>query len=142
MKLTTPFLSREIGAGVVKAAPGGLLNRAADKLTQKPGCGCAKRQAAMNAVVPGWTFGTGVVGITYTETFVALGSPAPTYTQPSGTLPTGVTLSGNILSGTPTVAGVYTFTLRATNTWGTADQSFTITVYAASGGSSNSGFVG
>jgi hypothetical protein len=31
----------------------GVLHRAARAFEQKPGCGCAKRQARMNAIVPG-----------------------------------------------------------------------------------------
>jgi mono/diheme cytochrome c family protein len=61
----------------------------------------------------------------------ATGVPAPTFTVFSGTLPSGVTLStGGALSGTPATgtAGSYPVTLRATNSAGTANQSFTLTV--------------
>jgi hypothetical protein len=61
--------------------------------------------------------------------FTASGTPAPTYSLQSGSLPTGITLNSNtgVLSGT-TTAGTYTFTIRATNSVGTADQAFTLTV--------------
>ncbi len=41
------------------------------------------------------------------------------------------------IAGTPTTPGSYTFTLRATNSYGTADKSFTIVIStAAAAGSS------
>jgi hypothetical protein len=74
---------------------------------------------------------SGVVGTAYTSyTFAANGTPAPTYSLASGTLPTGLTLSGTgVLSGTPTVAGTYTFTVQASNIAGSVNSSpITITV--------------
>ena len=61
--------------------------------------------------------------------FTASGTPAPTYSLQSGSLPSGITLNSatGVLSGT-TTAGSYTFTIRATNSAGTADQAFTLTV--------------
>jgi hypothetical protein len=60
----------------------------------------------------------------------ATGNPAPTVTE-SGTLPNGVTFSNGVLSGTPTVGGVFTMTLTAANGVGSnAVQSFTLTVDA------------
>lgn len=90
----------------------------------------------------GWIFGNGKVGIAYNEQWDMPGIAAVTYSLLSGSLPTGLALStgsGNvgILSGTPTVAGTYTFTLRAVNVNGTVDKSFTIVISAAvSGGGS------
>lgn len=85
----------------------------------------------------GWAFGNGMVGIAYNEQWDMPGIPAVTYSLLSGSLPTGLALSagsGNvgILSGTPTVAGTYTFTLRAVNVNGTVDKAFTIVISAAS----------
>jgi hypothetical protein len=50
---------------------------------------------------------TGLVGNVYTSyTFIANGTPAPTYSVASGSLPTGLTLSSaGVLSGTPTASG-------------------------------------
>lgn len=49
-------------------------------------------------------------------TFVASGSPSPVYSVSSGSLPTGLSLSSaGVLSGTPTVAALYTFTVIAQN---------------------------
>ncbi|MDB5308070.1 MAG: Alkaline phosphatase [Gemmataceae bacterium] len=59
------------------------------------------------------------VGATYSYTFVANGSPAPTYAVTSGTLPAGLTLGANgVLSGTPTAVGSSTFVVTATNSSG------------------------
>lgn len=59
---------------------------------------------------------------------------AVTWTKASGTLPTGITLTGSglngVLAGTPTVAGTYSFTLTATSNGGTANQAFKLTVGA------------
>jgi len=50
----------------------------------------------------------------------------------SGVLPPGVSLSSaGVLSGTPTVAGEYHFTVRASNGVASADQLFTLTVQGA-----------
>jgi len=65
--------------------------------------------------------GTG--GSAYAATLIASGGIAPyTHTISSGNLPAGLSLStGGVLSGTPSVAGSFTFTVRATDsTAGTA----------------------
>jgi hypothetical protein len=60
--------------------------------------------------------GSGTVGVAYTFNFTASGSPAPTFSRTSGTLPSGLTLlSTGTLSGTPTTPGVYSFQITASN---------------------------
>lgn len=72
---------------------------------------------------------TGIVGVPYSFTFVANGSPAPSYGVVSGVIPPGLSLaSSGALTGTPTATGVYLFTLRASNAGGDYDQAFTLTV--------------
>jgi formylglycine-generating enzyme required for sulfatase activity len=75
---------------------------------------------------------TATVDITYGFTFQASGNPTPTFAVASGALPPGLTLtSSGVLSGTPTQAGTYTGTVKATNGIGTdATQDFSITVAA------------
>jgi hypothetical protein len=73
------------------------------------------------------------VGTSGTQfSFTASGFPAPTFSVTSGTLPNGITLSSSgVLSGTPAAgtAGLYTFTVTASNGVGTVStQSFTLTV--------------
>lgn len=74
-----------------------------------------------------------IVGNTpYTHQFTAIGTPAPTWSVASGSLPPGFTLNPTtgLLTGTPTGIGVYVFTVRATNSAGTADQPVTIVFVA------------
>lgn len=72
---------------------------------------------------------SGYVGLAYSWSFTVTG--ASTVTVLSGSLPPGLAIAGApavTISGTPTAAGVYSFTLRATNSQGTADKSFSITI--------------
>jgi hypothetical protein len=55
----------------------------------------------------------------YSQEFSATGGTAPyTFSKYSGDLPPGLTLSGTTLSGTPTAAGDYGFTIQAVDTYG------------------------
>src|SRR5262249_21657268 len=56
-------------------------------------------------------------GTAYSYTFTASGAPAPTFAIDSGTLPPGVRLNptNGVVSGTPTTAGTFTFTVQASN---------------------------
>lgn len=87
-------------------------------------------------------FSNGVVGVSFEDQWDLTGASAPTtYAVISGALPGGLSLesvSGNTgrIYGTPTVAGTFNFTLRATNAYGTADKAFSIVIIAASGGGS------
>jgi hypothetical protein len=66
------------------------------------------------------TLPPGAVGTAYSQTISAFGGTAPyTFAFVSGSLPTGLTLSANgALSGTPTTAGSFTFTVRASDAGG------------------------
>lgn len=64
---------------------------------------------------------TATVGLTYSYTFVAGGTPAPTFSVTSGALPAYMTLASNgVLSGVPGTVGTSTFVVTASNTQGTA----------------------
>jgi hypothetical protein len=76
------------------------------------------------------TLPNGYTGRAYSQTFTATGGTAPyTFTKTVGTYPAGLTLTTATLSGTPTTAGVSTFTLQATDAaacTGTTAYSLTI----------------
>ena len=55
-------------------------------------------------------------GVAYSQAFTAGGSAGPFDYVLAGTLPAGVTFSGNTLSGTPTAPGSYPITVTATDT--------------------------
>jgi hypothetical protein len=82
---------------------------------------------------PVWTdntLGGFQAGVAYSDSVSATNSP--TYSVYSGALPSGISRSGGVLSGTPTVAGEsYSFVLRATNGDGFVSASFSGTVAAA-----------
>lgn len=95
-------------------------------------------------LAPVWvTFSPGAVGTSaFSYTFVATddSGDAPTYSVASGALPTGLTLNPTtgVLSGTATVSGTYTYTLRATDVNGrttdTTSISQVVTLAAPPGG--------
>ncbi|HEU5001361.1 MAG TPA: putative Ig domain-containing protein, partial [Actinomycetota bacterium] len=74
-----------------------------------------------------------MVGTAYSYTFTASGSPAPTFAVHSGAVPPGLGLSaGGVLSGSPTTAGVFAFSVSASNTAGSVTSpAVTVTVSAA-----------
>ena len=58
----------------------------------------------------------GTVGIGYSQSFTASGGTSGySYARSSGTLPPGLTVAGNTLSGTPTTAGTFNFDITATD---------------------------
>lgn len=82
---------------------------------------------------PAGALPAGVVNIPYSQTFTATGgcsSSSFTYTVTGGALPPGLTLSANgVLSGTPKLPGVFTFTITATDKCGCSkSQTYTLTV--------------
>src|ERR1700677_4516936 len=83
------------------------------------------------ATVPDGLYGSPYSSQTLTVTG---GMPPFSFSISSGRLPAGMTLSpGGVLSGTPTVAGTYTFTVKAKNNFpgpgphsGTKDYTLTV----------------
>jgi hypothetical protein len=73
-----------------------------------------------------------VVGETYTFSFTASGVPTPTWSLNAGALPPGLALhASGVLSGAPTASGVYSFTVRAGNDAGAAEQAVSLAVNLA-----------
>ncbi|QNU15842.1 putative Ig domain-containing protein [Thermomonas sp. XSG] len=58
-------------------------------------------------------------GVPYSQAFTASGGTGPYTYAATGTLPPGITFSGNTLSGTATTPGSYSFTITATDTGST-----------------------
>ena len=73
--------------------------------------------ATSNPVPIGQILQTAFIGTAYSETITAAGGTGPyTYAVTVGTLPTSLSLSsGGVISGTPTVAGTYSFTITVTD---------------------------
>ena len=62
------------------------------------------------------TFTAGTVGTAYSANLFRSGGVAPySWSIIAGSLPTGLRLSGNIISGTPTTRGTFAFTVRLTD---------------------------
>ncbi len=78
------------------------------------------------------TLNNATVDVNYQQTIIANGaSGSYTYSSSGGILPPGITLAANgVLSGTPTAAGVYNFSIIATAQpcFSTATTNFSITV--------------
>lgn len=90
-------------------------------------------------IQPSSGFSDGTVGDAYSQTISASTTAMEpfTWSVASGTLPDGITLdtsstaSTTSISGTPTTAGIYTFTIAAASGSSTAQQSYTLNIDAA-----------
>lgn len=73
------------------------------------------------------------VGSTYSYMFAASGTSPIAFSVSAGALPTGVTLNPTtgLISGTATTGGTFSFTMKATNTAGSATAPCTVTVTTA-----------
>ena len=98
---------------------------------------------------------SGTYGASYTQTLTGSGSPSLyAFKVAAGLLPSGLSVSGGgTVSGTPTVADSYSFTVQAVDAFGNsgfrsyvlpigrADQTITVTSSAPAGADSSSSFV-
>lgn len=86
-------------------------------------------------VITTTTLQGGKVGEAYSQTLAATGTTPITWALGSGSsLPAGLTLSGDTISGTPTTTGTFTFTVKAANSAGDDTKKLTIVIQAASVG--------
>jgi hypothetical protein len=71
----------------------------------------------------------GNICVAYSATLTVTSETAVTWSLESGNLPTGLTLSvAGVISGTPTVAGTFTFTVKATNSIGSDTKALSILI--------------
>ncbi len=73
----------------------------------------------------------GTVDVTYSQTLAADGDTPIIWSIKSGSLPDGLNLSGNTISGTPTTEGAFDFTVEAENAAGSDTQALSILVNPA-----------
>ncbi|MCA1713630.1 MAG: autotransporter domain-containing protein, partial [Gammaproteobacteria bacterium] len=92
--------------------------------------------AAPSIVLAPAALPNGTAGTAYNQTITASGGTAPyTFAVIAGALPPGLTLSASgVLSGTPTLPGTYSFTVRATDQNGfTGNQAYAVTILIPGG---------
>ena len=74
------------------------------------------------------TLPDGKVGDAYSQTLAATGTNPITWNVETGALPDGLTLAGDTIKGTPSKAGEFKFTVKATNGGGSDTKELTIKV--------------
>src|SRR5664279_4755318 len=105
-----------------------------NQITVPTGCSTTSGTISTSPEISSAAPPSATVGTPYTYTITATGTPAPTFTVTTGSLPAGLQLDANteVISGTPTTSGSFTFTVTASN--GTApDSTATYTLTVASG---------
>lgn len=97
--------------------------RATNTAGSATGATIAGTVAGIAPSVPAGTLGALLVGTPKSTAYTSTGTPAPTFSIFSGALPTGLTMSAaGAITGTPTVAGAYSFVVRASNSAGVANS--------------------
>ena len=83
------------------------------------------------------TLPDGTVGTAYSQTLAAIGTAPITWSIATGTLPGGLYLStAGVISGNPTTANTFNFTVKATNAAGSDTKTLSIVIASSSGGDS------
>jgi len=70
------------------------------------------------------------VGVAYSDSVSAVGNPTPTYSVTSGSLPTGLSLNATTgaVTGTPANTDEFSFTITASNSVGSINQSYVMLI--------------
>ena len=132
-------------AGIALDGPTGVLSGSPTTLqaydftiTATDANGCTGARQYTGRVCPVITLTTnlpnGVVGAAYSQAFAASGSPDLPYvfSLTGGALPDGLNLVAGVLTGTPTTAGTFTFTITATDANGcTGSRTYVVEVCVA-----------
>jgi len=85
----------------------------------------------------------GTVGTAYSQPLTATGDTPITWSIDSGSLPNGLTLSAaGVISGTPTTANTFNFTVKAANAAGSGTKALSIVIAASGGGGHPAALVG
>ena len=88
--------------------------------------GTISGNAPPSIITPSLTDGT--VGAAYSSVTLAASGNPTSWEITKGNLPAGLTISGSTISGTPTAAGDYTFTVTAKNDGGSDSKEFTLSI--------------
>jgi len=103
--------------------------------------------SGQTGVTPAWvdeTLANIIYNTAYSDGVEASGTPTPTYSITAGALPTGLALntSSGAVTGTPTDAGDFTFTITATNAVGSISKQFTFSTPALITGGTQTTYTG
>ncbi|MDR3277267.1 MAG: S-layer homology domain-containing protein [Oscillospiraceae bacterium] len=108
-------------ATVYHAADVHVKHAATVTVTDTPATGTAP--GITTATLPG-----GTVGTAYSQALSAAGTTPITWSVDGGGLPGGLTLTGNTISGNPTTAGTFNFTVKAENAKGSDIKALSIVI--------------
>jgi uncharacterized repeat protein (TIGR02543 family) len=73
----------------------------------------------------------GTLGTAYSQVLTATGTAPITWNVAGGSLPGGLTLTGNTISGNPSIAGTFNFTVKAENAKGSDIRALSIVIAPA-----------
>jgi DNA-binding beta-propeller fold protein YncE len=125
---SAPFAFYDEDGGPVSVSPDGLTAFAAARGGSSVSVFDLRESPVFTASTPATT---ATVGTSYSYTFAATGRPAPTFSA-SAPLPDGLILSPEgVISGTPSKAGTFTFTVTASNGLDPVAVSGSVTVRVA-----------
>lgn len=118
------------GGSFTYVVPGGTYLRESRTAANNVALSLACQQAQLRRVCLSSLPTTACLQDFFAEFLSATGLTEPiTFAVVGGTLPPGIDLSGALLSGSPTLGGAYSFTIRATGTDGTyAQRTYSLTV--------------